>query len=546
MFKKDRLCIITFFLAALFLSGCSSPTWHRTNEGLYIYCEANDNYILCWEGDAHGCFAEGRGRLVSYKNGKVKRTQVLEPKFGVVDDEYGFYGNYRYLGETDNDIPNGVGVKFHKDTISIGIFKNSHFYSGLCEQYLKDGDRLLPLFSGTLKKGKLVGQAKFYENGLLQFEGSFKKGKRHGLGKEYEQGVLTYVGNYKKGLKNGLGKSYKNGKLVYDGEWKNDLYDGEGMLYNAQGALLYDGEWKKGKKHGYGTLYDENGLIKYEGKWRKGLYDGNGKLYENGECTEGKWDEGMLTKTIATSPIQPLVHATKMWFHTDSINSESEEEIAAVPAATNQIEFIEQLHGELNEKLQEEFAKRVDKRFGFWHLLRMWGQPWLRSDVKRARFAQTYFCKHVDAKEMQQQINAKIDNYNQYTSADEKLNFVKLAAIPNGSVVNSDVALKIFDREAVETTDAISGVLIDILICFVVAFIIGFLVGFFVPVLVPYLGIVDLLMSLIAFGIGIYLTFIRTMPISIELENQITEMLVQNYMQYLDSQNIIMQMIGAL
>lgn len=543
---------LLFCLGLLVLSSCSRPAWHRTTEGTYIYCEAKDKYLLSWKGNTKGSLADGRGQLVSYKkDGEVKDNQIFETKLGVVrggikEWKYVSYGDYRYLGKLDDNVPNGFGVKIQRDTISIGTFKDSRLYKGLCEQYVLKGDKAVPLFSGMLKKGKVNGVVKYYADGQLVFEGNFKKGARNGIGKEYEQGVLVYAGNYKKNHKSGYGKAYANGNLVYDGEWKEDLYDGEGKLYNAQGMLVYDGEFENGLYDGKGKLYNESGFLVYDGNWSRGVYDGKGKLYENGVCTEGKWDEGQLTKSISTSTFEQIGHATKMWFHSDSVVSDSIEEVETIPMADNQIEFVEQLQSDIETQLQEEFSKRVDKRFGFWHLLRMWGQPWLRSDVKRARFAQEYFCKKVNAKEMQQFINAKIDFYNKNVSAEEKMNYIHLDEIPNGAIVDTDTALKVFDREALETTDTLVGIVVDILICCVLAFIIGFIIGFFFPPAIPYAFIIDIVMAIIAFGIGLYLSVFRTSAICIELESQITEMLVNNYMQFIDSQNIIMQMLGTL
>ena len=208
-------------------------------------------------------------------------------------------------------------------------------------------------------------------------------------------------------------------------------------------------------------------------------------------------------------------------------------------------EFIESLSSDLNEYLESEFKTRVDKRFGFWHVFRMSLQPIFRSDLKRADFAQDFFVKNVTSKKMETFINVKIDNYNSHTSGN-KLQYVEINDIPKNAIVNSDVAIKVFDREALETADAISDVLVTILIVWIVGFIIGFVIGLFIPSLIPYAGIVDIVLGIIAFVLGLCISVFHQGPLAIEMENTIAQMLVDNYLSFLDSQYIIEQMLGLL
>ena len=500
------------------------PAWHKTADGIWVYCIANDKHPLRWEGDVAGCLADGEGQLISYKkNGAVKKCQTICARLGVAKDwNYVPLNNYLYLGELDDDEPNGFGVKIYKDTISIGEFRDSHLYNGLCEKYLIQENEVLPVLSGIFEKGKLNGMAKHYVNGIISFEGSMHNGHRKGFGKEYQNGELVYEGSFKNDMRNGFGKAYKNG------------------------LLWYDGAWKKGKRDGQGKLYNENGIIIYEGEWDNDVYDGKGKLYENGVCLEGKWDEGRLVKSISTSPFEQVVHATRIWLNIDSTNVDDIEDENSRRLPASQMEFVTQLQSDLDSKLREDLSDRVEKRFGFWHLLRMWIQPWATSDVKRAKNAQSYLCRNTSAKDIQQLINAKIDYYNRNVSVEEKLNYVQLQSIPNGAIVDANVALKIFDREAMETTDTIVGIFIDILLCWVIAFVLGFIIGLFFPPLIPYVGVVDIIMTILAIVGGIYVSIVKTSTICVELERQILDMLVNNYIQYIDSQNVIAQMLGLL
>ena len=292
-YMKSRIFLC---LGLILLVSCSHPTWHRTSEGIYIYCIAKDKYHLSWNGDVAGCLANGNGQLISYnKDGEVKEYKTINTKLGVAEEwNYLPCKGYYYLGELDDELPNGFGVLMRDDTLSIGEFKDSHLYKGYCEKYVIKGQQVLPVFAGMYKKGKMEGVVRCYEKGRLTFEGSMRKGKRKGMGKEYANGILLYEGAFEKDLRNGYGKAYRNG------------------------TIWYDGDWKKGKRDGDGNLYNENGLLIYSGEWDDDLYDGKGKLYEDGICTEGKWNKGKLTKSISTSVVDQVIHATQIWLNNEN------------------------------------------------------------------------------------------------------------------------------------------------------------------------------------------------------------------------------------
>ena len=515
--------LLLLFSIIILSVGCSKPTWHVTSQGYYIYGEVSKKGALYWDGPTIGCFVHGEGSLLTYnKNGSEISSQTLRTRFGVVENwKYVPCDSYFYLGESDDDLPNGFGVKVDSEKYYVGNFKDGELYSGDCEIYLRNGEDLMPHFKGNLKKGKAFGVAKYYQNGLLSFEG----------------GVYN-------GYKNGIGVEYQNDTILYEGYFKRDLYHGTGKLYQ-NGVLVYDGEWHKGKRDGYGVQYD-NGLIVYKGEWEDDVYDGKGVLYKDGKCIEGKWEEGMLKKSISESTFKQIKTASKMWLNPDSVQNYIEEDSDLSENTRSQIEFIQHFDSDIRQYLAETLSPRIEKRFGFWHLLRMVIQPWTRSDVKRAKLAEEYFCRGLDSHDLQNWINAKIDYHNKQNQGEE-LHYVHLPdVLPQNTIIDTKTAILIFDREAMETTDVVAGILVDILLCVVVAFILGFLLGFFFPPLVPYAFVIDIVMGIIAFGIGMYLSVFRTTSVSLELESQIQQLMVDNYMQFLESQNIIAQMLGML
>lgn len=515
-----------FFVFAFFsLLGCNHIRWEKTTDGTYIYGDLPNNKDIVWEGKTLGPLATGRGDVVVLdKNGVEKKRETVETKLGAISDfKYVPITIGQYLGGKKKDLPQGFGSLVKNDSLYLGTFKKGVLDCGSVQVFALRKTDAVPCFIGTYKNGKAKGFGRKYANGILAYEGNFKRGRKEGLGREYVDGQLVFDGSFKNGLRNGPGKEYHNG------------------------ALIYEGEWRKGVRNGYGTAYNDRGVMVYEGSWSSGLYDGKGKLYENGQCLEGKWDEGRLTKTISTSVFKEIGSATRMWFSDlDSLN------VSAVTASTeqsalpsSQIEFIEQLNDEIETYLTEEFDSRVEKRFGFWHLLRMIVQPWFKSDIKRANAAQEYFCKNVNSREIENLINAKIDYYNESSTGD-KLNYIKLDKLPDGSIVDTDTAIKVFEREAMETTDVLVGLFLDILICTIIGFIIGFIIGLSLGYVPSFIWIVDVSMAVIAFLVGLYLSVFRTTAISLELESAIRQMLVDNYMQFLDAQNVILQMIGLL
>ena len=504
-----------------FLYGCEKTGWIETTNGVYLYGKFSDTSNLVWEGETAGPLADGEGILVKLNtNGSVNSTTVYNTSLGVVE---GFryistpYGEY--LGETDEDIPNGFGVLLQNDTLYLGDFENGKL-NGPSQIYSNIESEMSPCYLGHMKKNIPDEFGKIYTDGLLSYEGSLDSGLRDGIGQEYDSGELIYSGAFKKDHRHGYGKEYINGNLVYEGDWKKGQRQGKGIEYNSKGLPIYSGNWKHNK------------------------YNGKGILYKNGECIEGKWSDGRLQKSISTSVLNQIGDAaTKIFSNPDSLETTDTSELGKHEYPESQLQFIEQLHTEIEQHTEREIEKRVNKRFGFWHLLRMNIHPWIKSDISRADDAQKFLIKNLDADKIQNLINAKVEYYNESTET-KNLHYVKIEKIPNGSIVTNDVAIKIFEREALEISDVIIGVLVDIILCLVIAFIIGFFIGFFVPPLIPYVGIVDTIMLILSICIGLYISVFRTTTISLELEKHITELIVNNYMQYLETQNIISQIFG--
>ncbi len=202
--------------------------------------------------------------------------------------------------------------------------------------------------------------------------------------------------------------------------------------------------------------------------------------------------------------------------------------------AENDQEFINALSNELNEKIENTISENVDKRFGVINLCRMYFQWAVISDVKRAKKAERALCKGLSPKDLTKEINAKIDHYNETTGAD--LSYIKdLDDIPELSIVTTDVAVKILEREAMEVTDAAIGILLDIFICIIIASIIGYVSGCYLPAAI---------LNIVSVIVGIIILLLYGGPIMNQLEIVIKQLLIYNFQQYMGSQNIISQIIS--
>ncbi|MFN3952131.1 MAG: hypothetical protein ACK4KT_06995 [Thermaurantimonas sp.] len=103
----------------------------------------------------------------------------------------------RYIGELENNKPEGLGVGFYST--------GGHYI-------------------GQWKDGQRHGQGEYvWSNGDI-YRGEYVLDKRHG------QGVYLYSNGYR-----------------YQGNWSNDLREGYGELLDDEGRILAKGNWKNNK-----------------------------------------------------------------------------------------------------------------------------------------------------------------------------------------------------------------------------------------------------------------------------------------------------------
>ena len=499
-------------------ASCSKMQWTTTREGFYFYgtTKAHDTYS--WTGRTFEGMIHGKGTMIIYdKNGEAVSRNDCVALYGATDvDLYSDteYGKYLGAGKIKKGYkkPDGFGVLivdslYPKDSRALKRFKINDAWLD------KHGE----LYIGDFKKGKFSGFGRLYAEEILEYEGYWKNGEKSSMGKEYKDGELVYRGSYKHGKRSGVGEEFA----------KNSETD---ALYTK-----YSGEWKDGKYDGYGSLYNEHILV-YQGNWKGGKYNGRGKLYENGQCIEGRWESGINSRIYHKS----IFDDVKTYFGQES--DENVQQITDLQLADDEEEFITELSKEINSEIENTISANVDRRFGFWGVFRMYYQWIFTSDVKRVKKAERAFCHGLDPRKLTEEINAKIYHFNESNDAD--LNYIEeLEKIPELSIVNTEVAMKILEREAMEVTDGLIGVLLDIIICLVIGFIIGFIIGLCIPVLIPYCAVIDTVLGVVSIIAGIIILFVYGSPVMDQMEIEIKQMLIYNFQLYLDSQNIFQQIL---
>ena len=201
-------------------------------------------------------------------------------------------GKY-YIGEFQNNTPNGYGIKYNKNgnILYEGSFINGKF-EGNGKYIREDGT----IYIGQWKNGLCNGKGTmYYPNGNIKYEGDWVDNKYEGYGKQIWKNGEYYIGQFKNGLSNGKGTEYyPNGNIIYEGDWFNGKSEGYGKFFWKDG-YYYIGQFKNDKRNGKGIMYFPNGDIEYEGDWVNDKYEGNGKYFlEDGNCYIGHFRDGKM------------------------------------------------------------------------------------------------------------------------------------------------------------------------------------------------------------------------------------------------------------
>ncbi len=151
-------------------------------------------------------------------------------------------------------------------------------------------------------------EEKDFQGRLLE-QSNYSHGKLQGEQKLYNKGVLYSIAHYSDGVINGLYTSYHLGtdKPYVIGNYKNGVMEGKWKTYTRQGKLKEIVTFKNNEENGPFAEFYPNGKIKAEGNYINGdneqglllMYTPNGVLYKKMQCENGVchtiWEKGKNT-----------------------------------------------------------------------------------------------------------------------------------------------------------------------------------------------------------------------------------------------------------
>ncbi len=359
-----------------------------------------------------------------------------------------------------------------------------------------------------------------------EFLGEMKDNKPQGFGVLKENGI-TYIGEFAKGkLDDGFVTIIEHDTLLYKGGYSNGKYHGEGTLYK-HGDILYIGEFKKGLYHGFGKLFSDSSLV-YIGSWKNGLYHGKGILYKNGKATKGKWSKGIFEKPLWDRSLEQMADQWNALIGKNIKTNKSDDHVLLMANAERFV--MDSLTSFVSRIVREKVKENVEDRFGITSLPRMLWQKLFTGNTDRMTFAQDAFIKNITPVELESVINEKIRFYNE--SSDKlALNKISFLELKPHEIVTEDVFKLIQTRETMEYTDLLLGFIIDI--------VVGLVIGFIIGLITTKSMVGGWLLSIPGIIVGFVFAIFTTGKAETKLEENITQQVVENYMNYINKQDII-------
>ena len=329
--------------------------------------------------------------------------------------------------------------------------------------------------------------------------------------------VGKFVGIVEDSYPSGFGVLMTDSDIVcgeFDDGYVNDK---EAFVFSHDGKLKYKGSMKEGLYHGEGELYND-GFILYKGEFKSGKYHGNGTLYSNGKIVKSKWSEGREDKS---SIINQTARALNIITYNDEENDVAKDQVVDEQFYQDEETFMNSLSDEFSKMVSEQVKENVEDRFDLFDLPRILWQSIFSGDTYRKNAAEEALCEELSNKDLQDWINEKINTYNSVNG--KSFNNVELSPIKEGEIFDEKTFAKIKDREALEWTDIILDIVITIIIIIVMialAVATGGAVG----------CVIDIIIMIIVFVVvDIH------MP---EQEEQISNMVIDNYVEYFEDQHI--------
>lgn len=154
------------------------------------------------------------------------------------------------------------------------------------------------VYAGTQESKENLFYEKFDDQGRPLETIEYKEGKMNGQRKIFDGGVLNSVETRKNDLFDGPYVSYfPNGNKQMEGTYKKDVLSGDVSVYYQSGAIKEIVKFQDNVENGPFKEFYENGKIKAEGNYiyKDGavehgllsLYDSTGMLIRKMDCKEG-------------------------------------------------------------------------------------------------------------------------------------------------------------------------------------------------------------------------------------------------------------------
>lgn len=316
----------------------------------------------------------------------------------------------------------------------------------------------------------------------------------------------------------------------YIGDVKENHPDGLGVLVHENYVEI--GNFEEGKLNGECVQYVSDRL-RYRGNMKDGEYSGQGMKIEEGNVYIGKWSGGKFTKStmsLATNEIK------RLWNRV-TLNNEKNQNKAVI-ANNNQYtngreQFCDSLATQLSNFIQSEIEQTINDRTDWLSVqpFRMFWQSLFSSKGKRIEGWMNALNDHgLSNVDLEEFINAKVDQYNRL-NPDDKINTVKLAKFGNDQIITDDVFENINDREVSGWGDNLWFELIVATSVWLILTVLSFgaLVGLF-----PLCEIIGVIASAVFFIISLF---------NWSIEQDIINGILQNYINYFSSQDIISQIL---
>lgn len=378
------------------------------------------------------------------------------------------------------------------------------------------------------------------ESSIYSWDGETRGTVIHGKGKLT---VYSDNGNYKNTAKINAFYGTINNKDWLETPEGKFIGNVEGNQANGFGVLVHDdnveiGEFKNGKLDGQAVLYVNNEL-RYRGEMQDGLYDGQGMELKDGNVRIGKWDDGILTESntsLATEEVKRLWN--RVTFQNEkNQNTNSKEEatdyIQEMKFGQGKEIFCDSLATQLSNFIQTGVSKTLEDRTDWLSIqpFRMFWESIFTSRSKRIEGWMQALADHglsyVDLEEI---INAQIREYNKNNPSD-KLNKVKLAPFSENQIIDDATFKNINDREVSGWGD---NLWFELALATIIVIILGILtMGAALP-LWPISQGIACVVACIFFVISLF---------NGSIEQDITNGLLQNYINYFESQDIMNQIL---